>query len=314
MKVFFSLIIFLFISTALFSQNKIYTIDGKVIDCNTIQKKRFGFEYLPSDGSTTYPEYIPNTKIDRIEYANGDVDYVSGSSNKRGNGKTKKSPTDFTYLSPHYVAINVGPSIPFGYFGYGTGSNGNAYTGVNVNFDATAYIFRGYGVGITGGYSYNPFNGMNHPANNSSYYPTGSTGINITTLGGWNNAYIMGGAGYFSEISRMMFDYKVMIGGIFSYFPTATTTYTDSSGLAQTSTFTADAQGLMYGAQGSVRYYLTRKFQLKGTLSLMYGYVSFSQLTRKDYQSGLQVGFPISGNYSITSFNITVGVAYTIGK
>src|SRR5690606_38821077 len=123
--------------------DRIYFTDGKMVECEVVEKKRFGIHYSPVDSSDNYVQYIPNTKVGRIVFADGEVEYISGTP---GNNKQRKHPRDFSYLSPHYVSVNFGPSIPFGAFGSSQGYGGGyASTGFDVNADATYYLFRGLG-------------------------------------------------------------------------------------------------------------------------------------------------------------------------
>lgn len=294
--------------------DRIITTDGKVIYCEIVEIKRFGINYIPVDGRNNYTMYIPNTKVDRIEYANGDVDYVSGSP---GNGNSRRNPKDFSYLSPHFISLNVGPSIPFGLFGYNpNGSNsGNAFTGVDVNLDATYYIFRGLGFGITCGYAYNPFNSDQHLGTVQNNLPATATDININ-VDGWHNVYLLGGIGYYNEYNRILLDYKALFGGLFSFYPTATATYTDNN-IQQTSVFTDDSQSIIFGGQASVRYFLNRKLAIKGNISMLFGKAIFDGLIRKDYQNGNQVSESVAtqlGEMSISWINVTFGISYTLGK
>ncbi len=268
--------------------DKIYTTDGKVIYCEVVEKKRFGVNYIPIKSNDNYVEYLANTKIDRIEYANGDVDYISGSPQ---NEKNRKDAKDFTYLSPHYISVNVGPSIPFG--AITGGGSSTISTGVDVNIDATYYLFRGMGFGITGGYIYNPYVG--YPPTTSLGIPGTATDLKITQ-DGWSNVYVMAGLGYYNEYRRFLLDYKAMFGAFFSYYPTIRATYTDN-GVTQTSTYSDESISYIFGGQISGRYYITRKLQVKLNLATMFGRANF------------QVG-PVN----LSWLNISVGIAYTLGK
>lgn len=290
--------------------DKIYTTDGKVIYCEVVEKKRFGVNYIPVKSSDNYVEYLANTKIDRIEYSNGDVEYISGSPQ---NAKNRKDPKDFTYLSPHYISVNVGPSIPFGIFS-GGGSSSTASTGVDVSIDATYYLFRGMGFGFTGGYMFNPYIG--YPPNQTSLGISGTATDVKITQDGWSNAYAMVGLGYYNEYRRFLLDYKAMFGAFFSYYPTIRATYTDN-GVTQNSTYSDESVSYIFGGQVSGRYYITRKFQIKFNLATMFGRANFQGLIRKDFQNGQQVSTSVAGQLgpvNLSWLNISVGVAYTLGK
>src|SRR5688572_9174927 len=181
--------------------DKIYTTDGKVIYCEVVELKRFGVNYIAVNSPNNYVDYLANTKIDRIEYANGDIDYISGSPN---NTKKRKDPKDFSFLSPHFISLNVGPAIPFGYIGsVGSGNTNNMITGVDVNLDFTYYLYRGMGFGLTAGYMHNPYNG------GPRGFIADSSMSNIgVTVDGWHNMYVMAGLGYYNEYKRFLVDYK----------------------------------------------------------------------------------------------------------
>lgn len=293
--------------------DKIYTTDGKVIYCEVVEKKRFGVNYIPVKSSDNYVEYLANTKIDRIEYSNGDVDYISGSPQ---NAKNRKDPKDFTYLGPHYLSVNVGPSIPFGVFS-GGGANSMASTGVDVNLDATYYLFRGMGFGITTGYIYNPYTGFSYTNSNPPPgIPGTATDLNVSQDRGWSNVYAMVGLGYYNEYRRFLLDYKAMFGFFYTAYPTIRASYTDN-GFSQNSTYTDESTSYIFGGQITGRYYLTRKFQVKLNLSTMFGRATFQGLIKRDYQNGQQVSEMVAGQANAINFswiNISVGVAYTLGK
>jgi hypothetical protein len=291
--------------------DKIYTTDGRVIYCEVVELKRFGVNYIPVKSTDNYVEYLANTKIDRIEYANGNVDYISGSPQ---NTKNRKDPKDFSYLSPHYISVNVGPAIPFGVFG-GIGTSTIASTGVDVNIDATYYLFRGMGFGITGGYMYNPYTGTQQQSLALSQVPANSTNVDVR-VDGWSNAYVMAGLGYYNEYKRLLLDYKAMFGAFFSFYPTARATYTNN-GITQTTTYTDQSISYIFGGQVSARYFLTRKFQLKFNVATMFGRGEFQGLIRRDYQNGQQVSESVAGQLApinLSWINFSVGVVYTLGK
>jgi hypothetical protein len=292
--------------------DKIYTTDGKVIYCEVVEKKRFGVNYIPAKSNDNYVEYLANTKIDRIEYANGEVEYISGTPD---NPRKRKDAKDFSYLSPHYISINVGPAIPFGLLGTIAPQSSSIYTGVDVNIDANYYLFRGMGFGIMGGYMYNPFNGIQQASLAQSQVPGGATNVSIT-VDGWHNAYIMAGLGYYNEYRRFLLDYKGMFGAFFSFYPAAKATYTNN-GVEQTSIYTDQSTSFIFGGQISARYFLTRKFQLKFNVGTLFGRANFQGLIRKDYQNGQQVSEQVAGTIApvnLSWVNITVGVVYTLGK
>lgn len=291
--------------------DKIYTTDGRVIYCEVVELKRFGVNYIPVKSNDNYIEYLANTKIDRIEYANGNVDYISGSPQ---NAKNRKDPKDFSFLSPHYISVNVGPALPFDIFG-GVNNSNVASTGVDVNLDATYYLFRGMGFGITGGYMYNPYTGVQQKALAESQIPANSTDV-VVRVDGWHNAYIMAGLGYYNEYRRLLLDYKAMFGAFFSFYPTARASYTNN-GVAQVTTYSDQSISYIFGGQVSARYFLTRKLQLKFNISTMFGRGEFQGLIRKDYQNGQQVSESVAGQLSpinLSWLNFTFGVVYTLGK
>ncbi len=294
--------------------DKIYTMDGRVIYCEVVELKRFGVNYIPVKSNDNYVEYLANTKIDRIEYANGDVDYISGSPQ---NAKNRKDPKDFSFLSPHFISINVGPAIPFGAFS-GGGSN-LTHVGMDVNFDATYYLFRGMGFGITGGYMYNPINPIQQTqlrqvAQNN--VPATATNTTIT-VDGWSNGYLLAGLGYYNEYRRFLLDYKAMFGAFFSFFPTTSATYTDG-GVEKTESYTSESISYVFGGQVSARYFITRKFQVKLNIATLFGRANYPALIRTVYQPGQNpqesvASFPIAP-MNLSWLNFSFGVAYTLGK
>jgi hypothetical protein len=323
MKKIFFLILFLVQFGFAFSQaGKIFTTSNKVIACSFIDNKRFGVQYISVNSTDNTRDYIPHSKIDRIEYENGSIEYISGSPNKNQKNQIKKDPKDFTYLNPNYIAFNIGPAIAFPsldfyseYTGNGPGQTG---TGVQISLDATYNPdqFAGFGLAGLVGYSYNPFNPAYFTSTLQSQLPTNANNVNIQTRG-WNNIYFMGGANYYLETnSRWMFDAKVLVGGMYSFHPSATASY-DTSGVNRSTTISSEDLFLCLGAQANARYFINRKFSLKASLNIMYAYGGFSALTRKDYQDSKFIyESEILGpaRASVEWVGITIGVAYTLGK
>ncbi len=292
--------------------DKIYTTDGKVIYCEVVERKRFGVNYIPVNTNNNYLEYLANTKIDRIEYANGDVIYISGSPN---NKKNKKDSKDFTYLSPHYISVATGVSIPFGNIGNLGSASTTASTGMHVELDATYYLFRGMGFNVSAGYMWNPYIGTQQNDLVLGNLPNTATDIKIE-VDDWHNFYAAGGLGYYNEYGRLMLDYKAIFGAFFSYYPKATATYTDN-GITQTSVYTDQSTSFIFGGQLSARYFINRKFQVKANVSTMFGRANFQGIIRRDYQNGQQVSESVAGQLApinLSWVNITFGIAYTIGK
>lgn len=292
--------------------DKIYTTDGKVIYCEVVERKRFGVNYIPVNNNNNYLEYLANTKIDRIEYANGDVVYISGSPK---NAKNRKDPKDFTYLSPHYISIATGPAIPFGIIGNLGATSSTASTGIMAEVDATYYLFRGMGFNLAAGYMWNPYIGTQQDQLALSQIPNTATDISIQ-VDDWHNHYVTAGLGYYNEYGRLLIDYRAMFGAFFSYYPKASATYTDG-GITQTSVYTDQSTSFIFGGQISARYFLTRKFQLKLNASTMFGRAEFDGIIRRDYQNGQQVSESVAGQLApinLSWVNISFGIAYTLGK
>jgi hypothetical protein len=324
MRKIFILIAFIFQCGVAFAQSgKIFTTSKNVIECSYIQNKRFGVEYIKVNSNDNTKDYIPHSKIDRIEYDNGDIEYISGSPTKDQKSRNKKDPKDFTYLNPSYLSLNVGAAFAFPgldfysqYLGNGAGQTG---TGVQVSIDGmySPDIFAGFGLGGFVGYTYNPINPVYFTSILQNQLPASANNISIKTQG-WNNIYFLAGADYYLETnSRWMFDAKVLLGGMYSFHPTASATYDDSSGVNKTTTLSSESLFLCFGAQASARYFITRKFSLKASLNLMYSYGGFSQLTRNDYQDSKLVYTSNAlgpGRAAIEWVGISLGVAYTLGK
>lgn len=312
-------VILCFSFMAIFGQTKIITTSGNTIDCRYIKNKRFGVQYISLTSSDSTTDYIPHSKIDRIEYENGDVEYISGVPKKEGKGK--KDPKDFNYLSQSYVSINAGVAVPIPdwdfYSGY-TGSTGGAITGPFTCIDAVYNpdVLDGFGISGLVGYSYNPFSNGPFVSTLQTQLPYNASNVNITTVG-WHNIYFMGGVNYFLETSnRWMFDAKVMLGGIYSFHPSAIADY-DTSGIHTTTKLESERLFFCLGAQVSARYFLTRKLSLKGSINVMISSGGFNELTRTDFRNSTQVfqsvvSGPTDGY--IQWMGVTVGVAYTLGK
>jgi len=289
--------------------DKIYTSDGKVVYCEVVEKKRFGVNYIPVNSKDNYVEYLANTKIDHIEYANGEVEYISGSPN---NNKTKKDPKDFSYLSPHFISVNIGPSIPLSLLS-GPGSS-TATTGFNANLEGSYYFFRGMGVSLNVGYIYNPYNGP------SSFSASGGgviTDINYK-FDPWQNIFFMGGIGYYNEYKRFFLDYKAMFGGFYTIYPTERGSFV-RDGESYDYTVTANSISYLFGGKLGGRYYLTRKLQLKFDVMALFGRAAFDGKVQREFKNGSPSngdGVVVQGATFVNQswLNFSVGIAYTLGK
>lgn len=293
--------------------DRIYLVDGKVIECEVVEKKRFGINYIPVSSQNNYVEYISNTKVDKIVYGEGDVEYVSGSPN---NTRKTKDPRDFSYLSPHYVSLNVGPGIPFGAFGSSQGGgSGFASTGFDVHADVTYYIFRGLGFSATLGYLYNPFNDAALRQIVNTKVPQTATDLNIS-IGEWQHIYFLGGVGYYNDFNRLILEYKAMGGLLYSMYPTSVATYTEG-GDSYVRRFTDNSVSFVFGGNSGFRYFITRKWSVKGSITMLFGKATFDGLVQSEYKNGVYQGDQVATGVSeqpVAWININVGVAYTLGK
>lgn len=307
--------------TKLTEPDKLYTTDGGAYIGEVVEVKRFGVTFRYKNGENIVVEYFPNTKIDRIEYGNGDIEYISGSPNTTNN-KAKKKINDFNYLSPSFVSLNIGPSLPFGPYGTSAGiGSGSASIGFDANIDANFYIFRGYGIGLTAGYSMHQYDDVYYRSQILTQIPVSATDSTIN-IGDWNSFYLLFGTGYYNEYGRFMLDYKGTIGALFAYYPVATTTYYDLNILNNqieqfTSRFTSNSISLAFGFNVGLRYFVNRKLSVRGSANLLFSSMLFNQAIRRDYilgnQVNEQIAFPLQ-NVSYTSINFNIGVCYTLGK
>lgn len=295
--------------------DKIYTMDGRILYVRIVEKKKFGFSFVYVNESSGYEDYLSNSKINRIEYADGTIEYVSGVPEKNKN--SKKSPKDFNYLTPHYVSIGIGAGIPFGNFGAtASGGGGYAKVGLNATLDASYYFLRGAGLGVLLGYSYNPFNGKDlRNAMLQQEIPEFATDKKVET-GNWNVGYALAGIGYYNDLGRVFIDYKVMIGATFSQYPSAYASYNDTLGFSEVVYKSNTGIGFAFGAYTGVRYFLTRKWAVKGSISMIYSNVRYDNYTRTKYVNG-EVAEPIgfaAPAQMISLFNIGAGITYTLGR
>lgn len=292
---------------------RIYTTDGKMIECESIEKKRFGFNYIPLQGGTSYALYLPNSKIDRIVFADGEVEYVSGTP---GNQKRNRSPKDFSYLSPHYLSLTFGPSFPFGVFGSSQGSSsGYASTGFDVNLDATYYLFRGLGFSATLGYTMNPFDDVALRSFVLSAVPPDATDIRVN-IDEWHNLYFLGGIGYYNDFGRLMLDYKAIGGMLYTVYPTSVVAY-NKDGNEFRSEYKDQSVSFIFGGYSGFRYYITRKWAVKGGLTMLFGKAVFQGLNKRDYTNGTLQSQTIVGSgfeQPIAWIMINAGISYTLGK
>jgi hypothetical protein len=292
----------------------IYLTDGTVIECEVVEKKRFGVNYIPTDDYKGYVMYLSNTKISKIVYGNGHTEYISGSPGKVGD---KKSPLDFSYLSPSYVGIGVGPAIPFGSFSVNNsgGASGNAYTGFHLYADATYYLFRGMGFSLLGGYIFNPYEGSAFRSYINAQLPTNATQIE-TSVGNWNVGYLAAGIGYYNDFGRLFIDYKAMVGAAFSAHPTGRASYV-LDGNEVRREYQGSATSFLFGGAMTMRYYLTRKWSVFGNVSVMFSRATFPGIIRTEFVNGTNAGSSVAAGaftLGLSWINVGVGAAFTIGN
>lgn len=291
----------------------IYLTDGMVVACEVVEKKRFGVNYIPTSDSRGYVQYLSNTKISKIIYGNGEVEYISGSPDKGGD---KKSPMDFSYLSPSYVGVGIGPAIPFGSLsGANSGGGGNASTGFHVYADATYYLFRGLGFSLLGGYIFNPYDGTSFRSYINAQLPTNATQTETST-GNWNIGYLLAGIGYYNDFGRLYIDYKALIGAAFSAHPKGIASYMlDGNDVRRE--YTGNATSFMFGGASSFRYYLTRKWSVFGNLTILFSRATFPGIILTEYVNNQNISSSVTtGSFSLAFSWITLnaGAAFTIGK
>ncbi len=322
------ILILLVICGTTFAQYQIQTTDGRFVQCDTVVFKKYGVEYLLSSATDDFREYLPHTKIAQINFPNGDIEYISRSPNK---SNKKKDPRDFTYLSPHHISLTVGASFPYlnYYSEYHVPNPENdqeeAGFGMNTNLEIGFYPdqMRGFGLGLIGGYNYNPIKSKGFLDYISAYVPTNAANLSCT-VGDWHNGYLMGWLGYNFELgewdyertSRWMLEAQIMGGAYFVNHPTATANY-DTNSVHTTSVFTSQQELLCLGAQGDLRYFLNRKFSLKASASIICAWGSFDGLTKSDYRDGKLIYQSVAagaGDTFITWIGVNLGIAYTLGR
>jgi hypothetical protein len=291
----------------------IYLTDGTVAECEVVEKKRFGVNYIPTSDSRGHVQYLSNTKISKIIYGNGEVEYISGSPGKGGD---KKSPMDFSYLSPSYVSMGIGPAIPFGTFSSSnSGGSGNASTGFHVYADATYYLFRGLGFSLMGGYIFNPYEGSAFRSYINAQLPTNATQIE-TTVGNWNVGYLAAGIGYYNDFGRLFIDYKALLGAAFSAHPMGKASYVlDGNNIRRE--YNGNATSFMFGGAMNFRYYLTRKWSVFGTLSVLFSRATFPGIILTEYVNEVNSGNSVAAGaftLGLSWINVGVGAAFTIGN
>lgn len=302
-------------NTPVVRHDKIYTMDGKVLYVRIVEKKKFGFSFVYVNDTNGYEDYLSNSKISRIEYADGNIEYVSGVPEK--SKSNKKSPNDFNYLSPHYVSVGLGVGIPFGTFGSSISApSGFAQVGLNATLDASYYFLRGAGLGVLLGYSYNPFNGNQlRTAMMQQEIPEIADDKKVTT-GNWNVGYTLAGIGYYNDLGRVYIDYKAMIGASYSQYPGAKASYRDHLGYHEVIYKSSTSTSFAFGVHAGVRYFITRKWAVKGSISFIYSSVLYKDYTRTKYLDGVisePIGHAQQGQL-ISLINIGAGITYTLGK
>lgn len=296
--------------------DRIYLMDGSYIECEVVEKKRFGVNFIPLASKSNEIQYLSNTKINKIVYADGRKEYISGSEEMEKSGAEKKSPKDFSFLSPHFISVSLGPTIPFGIYSANSGLGGYAGIGMDFNIDATYYIFRGFGFSLLAGGLFNNYNDGQLRTSIAGQHPTGNISINE-----WWHSYITVGTGYYNDFGRVKIDYKALLGVMFSFFPEASVEYMDGTDQMRTVYSRAASPSFAFGGSTGIRYYITRKWSVRGSLTMLFARPNFGLMIERNYRNGQfesEEGSSISGGiqneYPMSLLNFAVGVAYTIGK
>lgn len=295
--------------------DELHLTNGDVIPCKIVEKKQYGVNYIPTKDNRGFTEYISNTKVAKIVYANGDVEYISGSSGKKGG--ERRSPRDFSYLSPHYLSLNIGPAIPFGAFASSDAAGGGGYAsvGVNVNADFTYYFFRGMGISLVGGYMYNPYDDASYRSFITSQLPPSATDIRVDVTD-WSVGYLLGGIGYYNSFGRFFLDYKALLGAVFATHPKGSASYAMNTDRNRW-TYTGSAVGFLFGGYTGFRYYLTRQWSVLGNITIMFSRATFPNIIKKEYLNDELISeTEATGSFALNMswINLAAGVAYTIGK
>jgi len=297
--------------------DRIITTDGNVITGEVMERKRFGLNVVPQDDPNGTPIYVPYSKIARIESADGQIEYIQEKAPKETRREERK---DFSYLSPNYLSFFAGPALPMGNFGDQSGMNaGHARPGLTASLDITGYVFRGTGFSFISGYSHFPVQNPGLRQTLESYIATEYEGqVTGTDVQGWQFAHAMAGLGYFSEYGRLMVDVRWFMGFMHVWAPTYTLSYTQPDGISDVSVFSRPDQSLFaMGGSIQMRFFLTRKWQVRAGLNLMTAEARFDPMIEDIRSTGSQK-VPSLGAGIVTHglgwLSIDVGLAYTIGK
>jgi hypothetical protein len=297
--------------------DKLYTTDGRLIIGEVMERKRFGLNIVPQDDPTGTPIYVPYNKIARIESPDGQIEYIQQKAPRETRREERK---DFTYLSPNYISFFTGPALPMGNFGDQSGVNaGHARPGLSTSLDITGYVFRGTGFSLVTGYSFFPVQNPGLRQTLETYIATEyESQVTGTQVNGWQFAHAMAGLGYFTEHGRLMVDVRWFMGFLHVWAPRYTLNYTRQDGIADASTFYRPDQSL-FGMGGSIqmRFFITRKWQVRGGLNLMTAEARFEPMIEEIRNSGSQK-VPSLGAGIVTHnlgwLSIDFGLAYTLGK
>jgi hypothetical protein len=298
--------------------DKVVLTNGEVLIGEVVEKKRFGITFIPKSLDGAPAEYIPNSKIARIEWGEGQVEYINP-------GKEESNPKNFDYLNPHFVSVATGVALPIASFGETQFSGlppGFATAGWQIMGEATYYLYRGMGFSAMGGYILNPSNNQPYrdQIRNSFFSPSDSTAsVSSLSEGVWQHSFVAGALGYYYESERFMLDSRWIVGALFSSYPVIEVEGTASGESFQSRVERRSSPSVMFGAAVTGRYFLTRKWQLRFGFQFLTSTRTFD--APKEYKTlsdgTVQEGvLPLSINprESFGVISLEVGAAYTLGK
>jgi hypothetical protein len=295
---------------------KIVLINGEDLFGNIIERKRFGIFFLNNNAPNAPPIYIPLSQIARIEIEGKPVEYIK---QRPPIEFRKELARNFQYLTPHYLAFNLGIALPMGSFGDKISTNsGFATPGYSTQADLTLYLLRGTGISMLGGFNAFGSHNTKQRENITSFIQnTHNTQTVNLTEGNWEFRYLMAGMGYFSEHGRLFLDVRFLVGYMQISAPTYRTSYEITNELKYTTFVRPDVGVMAVGGSFQLRYFINRAFQLKAAMQMIVTQENFKPFIATDH-NGVEF-IPNLTNNSIVKMDLgwlsfDAGIAFTLGK
>lgn len=219
----------------------------------------------------------------------------------------------------HFIALNVGASIPLGVYNNTSMDEDNAgyaTAGGDFNFEG-AYYFKPYlGIGGTLGIFSNKINKEEFEHDlNDDLESSGLQGSYYGTVGSWRTLYVMVGPYLSVPLNKFTFDLKLMAGPTNTASPEIDITVNPDNTPDQIRFFRESDQGtsFAYNIGVAARYHFNKRWAIRAHADFISANPHFDQKTHVYYQ-GVKNSGTNSYDQPISVLNTGVGIVLQLGK